>query len=37
MEFLKKVLGEELYGQVEKSVNVYNSNTENEEKQVNIL
>ena len=36
MDFLKEVLGEELYGQVEKAVNGYNSNPENEEKQVNI-
>ena len=36
MEFLKELLGEELYGQVEKAVKVFNGKPENKEKQVKI-
>lgn len=36
MEFLKTVLGEELYSQLEKKINAYNSNEANKEKQIKI-
>lgn len=36
MEFLREVLGEELYGQVEASVNAFNGKPENKEKQVKL-
>lgn len=36
MEFLKAVLGEELYGQVETAVKAYNEKPENKDKQVNV-
>lgn len=36
MEFLKEVLGEELYKQVETAMNAYNSNEANKEKQVKL-
>lgn len=36
MEFLKDVIGAELYGQVETAVKAYNENPENKDKQVNI-
>ena len=37
MEFLKNILGEELYRQVETKVNEYNANSENKDKQVKIV
>lgn len=36
MEFLKDILGEDLYKQVETKVNSYNEKTENKEKQIKI-
>ena len=36
MEFLKEVLGEALYGQVETAVKAYNEKPENKDKQINI-
>ena len=36
MEFLKPILGEDLYKQVETKVNEYNTKTENKEKQIKI-
>ncbi|MBQ2801726.1 MAG: phage scaffolding protein [Lachnospiraceae bacterium] len=36
MEFLKEVLGEELYKQVETAVNAHNGNPENKDKQVKL-
>lgn len=36
MEFLKEILGEELYGKFEMAVNAYNGNEANKEKQVKI-
>ena len=37
MDFLKDVLGEELFGQVAKVVKEHNEKPENKEKQVNIV
>ena len=37
MEFLKEVLGEALYGQVETAVKAYNEKPENKDKQINIV
>ena len=36
MEFLKSVLGEELFGQVAAAVNAYNEKPENKESQVKL-
>lgn len=36
MEFLKAILGEELYKQVEAAVNAYNGNADNKDKQVKL-
>ncbi len=36
MEFLKTILGEELYSQLEEKINAYNSNEANKEKQIKI-
>ncbi|SES68803.1 phage scaffolding protein [[Clostridium] polysaccharolyticum] len=36
MEFLKEILGEELYKQFETAVNAYNSKSENKDKQIKI-
>lgn len=36
MDFLKEVLGEELYKQVETAVNTYNTNPDNKEKQIKL-
>lgn len=36
MEFLKTILGEELYSQLEEKVNAYNSDDSNKEKQIKI-
>ena len=36
MEFLKEILGEELYKQVETAVNVYNGNADNKDKQIKL-
>lgn len=37
MEFLKNVLGDELYGQVESKVNGFNSDAQNKDKQIKIV
>ena len=36
MEFLKEVLGEELYKQVETALNAHNGNPDNKEKQIKL-
>ena len=36
MEFLKEILGEELYKQVETAINAHNGNEANKEKQIKI-
>ena len=36
MEFLKEILGEELYSQLEEKINAYNGNEENKDKQIKL-
>ncbi len=36
MEFLKEILGEELYKQFEEKINAYNGNEANKDKQVKL-
>ena len=36
MEFLKEILGEELYKQFEEKVNAYNGNEANKDKQIKL-
>ena len=36
MEFLKEILGEELYKQFEQAVNAYNGNEANKDKQIKL-